>query len=600
METIAFRDVSFTYPQEKKAALNHITFSVTQSEFVVVCGTSGSGKTTLLRHMKKNLMPFGSGSGEILYAGSEIEKQSDRISAEEIGYVMQNPDNQIVTDTVWKELAFGMESIGLPKRMIRRRTAEMAEYFGIGDWFRKNVWELSGGQKQLMNLAAVMTMQPKLLVLDEPTAQLDPIAAGHFLETLRKINLDFGTTIILSEHRLEESFPLADRVLVMQNGQLVADGKPEAFGDIFMHQGDINIYEYLPASMHIYSGIQKSLVDQKNDVLLKKCPVTVRDARIWLEDLVSIMKNTDRPNMVPNNYGDIAEKDTTLKNHQNDMVNAESAVGYKGTKKNKTSFFGRRSEDEHEVLSARNLHYRYGRQEQDILNDVSMSLEEGRIYALMGGNGAGKSTLLKILCGNLRPYAGKVVTKKRISALPQNPLAVFTELSVEEELAEVFTGITGKGLSQDVIINRVEDMLNFMELEECRKRNPYDLSGGQQQKLAIGKVLLTEPDIILLDEPTKGIDPAFKKLLGRLMKKLTQQKKTILMVSHDIDFCAEYADECALLFDHTIITQAPVREFFCENNFYTTAANRISRNVLPGCVTAEQVVEAFKREVCNE
>ena len=238
MEALAFRHVEFTYPNTDKKALDDVSFAVRTSEFIVICGKSGCGKSTLLRHMKKNMMPYGDRQGEILYEGHDLAELDNRVSAAEIGFVQQNPENQIVTDKVWHELSFGLESLGVSNQEIRRRVAEMASFFGIQSWFRRDVYELSGGQKQLLNLASIMAMQPKVLVLDEPTSQLDPIAATEFLETLAKINRELGTTIILSEHRLEEVFPMADRVMVMEEGKVTAFDTIDVVGRFLSGQGE--------------------------------------------------------------------------------------------------------------------------------------------------------------------------------------------------------------------------------------------------------------------------------------------------------------------------------------------------------------------------
>ena len=236
METIRLDYVNFSYPLSEKPALRDVTFTIQPSQFIVLCGKSGCGKSTLLRQLKKNLIPYGRLEGQVLYCGERVDELPDRKSAEEIGFVQQNPDNQIVTDKVWHELAFGLESLGLSNSAIKRRVAEMASYFGIQGWFRKNVSELSGGQKQLLNLASIMAMQPKLLILDEPASQLDPIAASEFLQTVYKINRDLGTTVLISEHRLEEVFPMADKVMVMDEGKLIAFAEPERIGEFLSGQ----------------------------------------------------------------------------------------------------------------------------------------------------------------------------------------------------------------------------------------------------------------------------------------------------------------------------------------------------------------------------
>ena len=236
MALLEVKNLSFTYPRqpkdtmEAKPALSGVSLDIRRGEFMVLCGASGCGKSTLLRLLKRELAPKGEKSGEIFFCGKEQSELSEREAACEIGYVLQNPENQIVTDKVWHELAFGLENMGVPTPVIRRRVAEMACFFGIDYWFRKKTTELSGGQKQLLNLASILSMQPKLLILDEPTSQLDPIAASDFIHTLSKINKDLGLTILMTEHRLEEVFPLADRVAVMDQGKLLFVETPRKAG----------------------------------------------------------------------------------------------------------------------------------------------------------------------------------------------------------------------------------------------------------------------------------------------------------------------------------------------------------------------------------
>ena len=218
MNLVEVKDFSFSYPECSHKVLEHVNLKIKEGTLNVICGRSGCGKSTLLRQLKTVLAPSGNTSGQILYRGVSLKDTDHRTQSQEIGFVMQNPDNQIVTDKVWHELAFGLESLGCDNATIRLRVAEMASYFGIQQWFFKNVTELSGGQKQLLNLAAVMAMHPSLLILDEPTSQLDPIAASDFLETVKKINRDIGTTVLLTEHRLQDIIHYADRIFVMDEG----------------------------------------------------------------------------------------------------------------------------------------------------------------------------------------------------------------------------------------------------------------------------------------------------------------------------------------------------------------------------------------------
>ena len=271
METFEIRTLTITYPEQARAALEEMSLTVKQGEFLVLCGPSGCGKSTLLRQLKTVLAPHGRRSGEILFEGLPLDELDQREQSQRIGFVQQSPDNQIVTDKVWHELAFGLESLGYDTPTIRRRVAEMASFFGIQTWFYKNVTELSGGQKQLLNLASVMAMQPSVLILDEPTSQLDPIAASDFLATLGKINRELGTTILLTEHRLEEAFPLATRVAVMDGGKLLCTGTPNEVGAILKDAGHA-MFLAMPTSMRVWAAVENGA----------PCPITVREGRDWL------------------------------------------------------------------------------------------------------------------------------------------------------------------------------------------------------------------------------------------------------------------------------------------------------------------------------
>uniref|UniRef100_UPI000375BC7F energy-coupling factor ABC transporter ATP-binding protein n=1 Tax=Ruminococcus flavefaciens TaxID=1265 RepID=UPI000375BC7F len=253
MEILAVRDLSFTYPQCSSAAVKNVSFTLERGDFAVLCGATGSGKSTLLRMLKRELTPLGEKKGSIIFCGTELSQLSDRKAASEVGFVMQNPEQQIVTDKVWHELAFGLENMGTPSDEISRRIAEMASYFGIGDWYDKDTAQLSGGQKQLLNLASVLVMQPKLLILDEPTAQLDPIAAADFISTVRRLADDFSITVIMAEHRLEEVVPICDRLLVMEQGQLIASAPPAEVIAALKSREDILCG--MPAASRLYARL---------------------------------------------------------------------------------------------------------------------------------------------------------------------------------------------------------------------------------------------------------------------------------------------------------------------------------------------------------
>ena len=552
MALFAISDLTFRYPLAERAALQNVSFAIEPGEFILLCGKSGCGKSTLLRHFKTVLTPHGQRDGAILFQDELLEQIPERRQAAEIGYVLQNPDNQIVTDKVWHELAFGLESLGCTSEVIRLRVAEMASFFGIQDWFEKDVATLSGGQKQLLNLASVMVMQPNLLVLDEPTSQLDPIAAGEFLETLAKINRELGTTIFLSEQRLEEVLPLAQRVLVLEDGHLVADGAPGLVGhELFSHGNDM--FCAMPSAMQIAAAC-----NQEEET---SYPVTVCEGRQWLS----------------HHYGKEKLKITEL---------AEKTTPFATTS----------------AICVQEAWFRYEKNGPDVIRDLSFEVKKGQFYAIVGGNGTGKSTALSLITGQNIPYRGNIrllgknlkhYKKKELfshclAMLPQNPQALFVKKTVELDLWEMFQQ---SDLAQEQQEARISEIVDLLDISSLLLQHPYDLSGGEQQRVALAKVLLLEPEILLLDEPTKGLDGHFKKKLADIFMKLRQRGVTILMVSHDIEFCSRYADYCALFFCGSIVTTNRPRAFFAGNRFYTTAANRMSRHLFSNAVTIEDVIE---------
>lgn len=543
MEKIRIEQLNFTYPLSENRALTDISCTINKSEFVVVCGKSGCGKSTLLRHLKKQMMPYGKRSGSVFIDGVEIEDIEERRGVVQVGFIQQNPEAQIVTDKVWHELAFGLENLGLANHVIKRRVAEMANYFGIQTWFRKDVNELSGGQKQLLNLASVMVMQPEVLVLDEPTSQLDPIATSDFLNTLHKINKELGTTIVISEHRLEEIIPVADKVMVMDQSRIVVYDKPEHIGEKLYDEDQAKrhpMFDGMPTVIRVFQSL--------NDI--EGSPLTIRDGRLLLEEKLQNVRQV---------------------NPAQELVEGQ---------KNEIAF------------SLKDLWFKYDKESPFVLRGAALAVEKGQWHCMLGGNGAGKSTVLKALCGAIKIQRGKIKVADacKLAMVPQNPQALFTEITAEEEL---FEG-TLSTLTEEEKIAEVEEMLTIMEIEHLRTSNPYDLSGGEQQRLAIGKVLLTRPDILLLDEPTKGLDPFFKKTLAGIFSALQKRGITIFMVSHDIEFCAEYGQICSMFFDGEIVSADRARPFFAGNSFYTTAANKLLRNWNPQIVTGKEAEEWLK------
>lgn len=535
METFAIRDLTFSYPGQGHRALDGVSLTLGQGEFLVLCGPSGSGKSTLLRQLKTVLTPHGDRTGEISFEGKPLDSYDQRLQSQRIGFVQQSPEDQIVTDKVWHELAFGLESLGLDTPTIRRRVAEMASFFGIQSWFYKDVAQLSGGQKQLLNLASVMAMQPSILILDEPTSQLDPIAAGDFLATLGRINRELGTTILLSEHRLEDALPLADRVAVMDRGRILFAGPPREAGAAL--QGENHpMFLAMPTAMRVWAAAP----DRG-----ERCPITVREGREWLE--LFALRHPLQP----------------LPSEKCHMVFDDSAI------------------------QARELWFRYEKGAPDAVKGLSLTVKHGELLALLGGNGTGKTTTLKLLAGLLKPYRGQLQIQGKVCLLPQEPQALFEKKTLGEDLRSLLESTEMPPEEADAKLTRV---IGLCHLNGLLARHPYDLSGGEQQRSALAKLLLLEPDILLLDEPTKGLDAQFKRELAQLLSALSERGTTVLMVSHDIEFCARYAHRCALFFNGDIVTQATPRAFFSGNSFYTTAANRMGRALSPQAVTPEDLM----------
>ena len=550
MEKIKIRNLTFRYPLAEKPAIQNINIDIDKSDFVVICGRSGCGKSTLLRHLKKQLIPYGEKSGEVYIDGIEIENLDERKSVASTGFILQDPDSQIVTDKVWHELAFGLENLGVPSKVIKRKVAEMANYFGIHRWFERDVSTLSGGQKQILNVASVMVMQPDILILDEPTSQLDPIATSDFLNTIYRINRELGITVIMSEHRLEEVIPMADKVIVMDDGKIAACCSPEELPDrLAAGDGKVKdrMYHGLPSVMRIFG-------DKK--INSERTPMTVREGRLLLEE----------------NFTDI------------DLSKESKNINVDDKDKSVT------------IADLKNLWFKYVKNSDFVLKGLNLEIEKNQFTCVLGGNGSGKSTLLKVISGVLKPQRGKIKISEqiKISAVPQDPKALFTEITAEEELLE---GMRFSDFDDSQKVKKVDEMLKVMEIEHLRRVNPYDMSGGEQQRLAIGKVLLTEPDLLLLDEPTKGLDPFFKKTLAQIFKTLIEGGLTILAVSHDIEFCASYADRCAMFFNGEITSEDEAKAFFAGNNFYTTSANRMFRNIAPEIVTCEEAEDWIKQRI---
>lgn len=549
MEIYRIENLSFSYPLRESKALDDINLIVESGEFISICGKSGSGKSSLIRQLKSVLAPHGKKEGKIYFNGLDLLDLDDRSQASQIGYVLQNPDNQIVTDKVWHELAFGLESLGYDSGTIRLRVAEIASFFGIHNWFHKKVEDLSGGQKQILNLASIMAMQPRVLILDEPTSQLDPVAASDFIETIKKINRELGTTVIITEHRLEEIIPVSDRLVVMDKGKIIGQGRPESVG---RQLKDMNhpMFKSMTSAMQISSELREG----------KEYCITVNDGRNLVDSIFENIGEIKKPRF----------EDEELKNKADDEI----------------------------AVELKNVWFKYDKNLADVIKGMSLRIPKKEIYCILGGNGTGKTTTVSLIGGIHRPYRGKILLNGKdlnkmtdkekytnnLGLLPQDPQLLFLKKTVRLDLEEMLD-------KSEEARRQMEDLIDLLELNKLLDMHPYDLSGGEQQRLALGKVLLLDPKILILDEPTKGLDNFFKNKLAAILAELKNRGVSIIMVSHDVEFCAKYGDTCAMVFDGQVIVEKPTREFFAGNNFYTTSANRIGRHICKEALTIEDVID---------
>ena len=554
MALLSVERLEFRYCGETRPALSDLSFTLEKGDFCLLCGATGSGKSTLLRLLKRELTPGGERTGIIRFRETDLDTVGDREAAAAIGYVSQHPDHQIVTDRVWHELAFGLENLGCPRERMHRRVAETAAFFGMESWFDSRTDELSGGQKQLLNLAAVIAMEPDLLLLDEPTARLDPVAAADFLSAVNRLNRETGLTILMAEHRLEEVLPLANRMMVLDAGRIAGQGSPRS---VCSDSGLSSSHAlYLPASVRLWHAFPSP----------DPCPLSVAEGRQWLEK-----------QLAPST----PEKESCKKEGKEKPARRLFSLSEKKPKHSPSGT----------ALSFREVSFRFSRKEHDVLRSLSLEVEEGEIFCLLGGNGSGKTTALRAAAGLITPWHGEIRLFGRplkdyrsgslyhhgIAMLPQDPRTLFLRMTVREELRDA--GIQDPPFGLEALLDR----------------HPYDLSGGEQQLLGLARVLAAEPRLLLLDEPTNGLDAAWRQRISGVLKDLRRKGLTVLMVTHDTEFAAETADRCAFFFRGGILSPEEPHVFFGEGRYYTTPISRITRDLLPGCLTAEETADALRR-----
>ena len=563
MNALSAMELNFTYPGAEKKALGNISLTLNEGEVLCLCGRTGCGKSTFLRMLKPLIAPHGTLTGQIRFFDKDVKEMTPEEQAGRIGFVMQDPDNQIVTDKVWHELAFGLENLGIPPDMIRLRVAETAGFFGIENWFERNTGELSGGQKQILALASVMVTNPELLILDEPTARLDPVAAGDFLSALEKINREMGTTIVIAEHKLDEVLRLADRIAVLDRGKLILEDKVRGAVQTIIKERN-ELLPVLPMAARAFAAVSQRKVLTDNDPSrgseeVSDAPLDAAEGRAWISSLFE-NESSGAKNASP--IDDIKPVSDNPGTENTGIAVAADRTG----------------------ISIKNVWFRYRKSDPDVIKGLSLKVRRGESIALIGGNGAGKSTLLSLISGTKAAYRGKVRVIGSCSRLPQDPWLLFTEDLVEDDLARKAE------LSRRANVSSETELLKkLFAAEELYGRHPFDLSGGEQQRLALCEVLSTGADIFLLDEPTKGLDSGYKNVLIDVIAALRKKGKTVVTVSHDTEFSLRAANRCLMMFQGDIIADGRAREFFSGNSFYTTQINRMARHIWPGALLPEDI-----------
>lgn len=526
MALAALDNYTMKYSLGAEPALRGINMDIREGELLVVCGPSGCGKTTLLLCLKEEISPPGQITGSL----------SVSIPSGDIAIVFQNPEIQLVTSSVINDLTFHMENIGMDNTAMKRRMAETIGFFGIEGLLHKSPQQLSGGQKQLIALCSAMMTQPRLLLMDEPVSQLDPIAAKELMENVQRINEELGVTVVMTEHRLDDVVTIAHRIAMLDGGCLRYIGTPQQVAREVWKSGDRNACCFIPsipkAALTISGGEGTAFTPRQfQQAFLKEGEI----------------------------QDDKAEKDI----EKNSFVNNSK------------------------IVEAKSVLYKYPSGSDYVLKNLDMALYEREFVCLMGGNGSGKSTLLKAIAGIIRPYMGSLrISCRKLAYMPQNLYAFFLSDTVGEELKRARL----EAPEDEAYYNRLVEALKLRPVFE---RHPYDISGGEQQKTVLAAILLGKPDLILLDEPTKGLDPASKIVAAELLK---ESGAAILAATHDLEFAAGCAQRCMMLFDGDIAFHKPPREFFSGNRYYTTSIVKAAGRLHKNAVSYEDVIKIWKIE----
>ena len=531
---IKIRDLTFYYGDASRPALQDVNLDIEDGEFVLVTGPSGCGKTSLCRCLNGLIPHFYGGeiAGGLEVQGLDVMRHTTRELATRVGMVFQDPENQLVSMDVQREVAFGLENLAFPRDVMAKRVEEALDTLGISGLRHRQVHELSGGEKQKVVISSVLALHPDVLVLDEPTSELDPKGAEDVLSIVRRLNDELGITVILVEHRLDRVVHLVDRMIVMDEGKIIADGNPRAV----LSNGDItSIGAGVPPIVRIVQRLRD------NGVNVDNIPLTVKEGRSMLKDIF------------------MGARGGTLSQ-------AESA------------------DNGRPVIEIDKLWHAYP-EGITALKNVSLRICEGEFVAVMGRNASGKTTLVKHINGLLQPTKGKVIVSgidtrratiaqlsRKVGFIFQNPNDHIFADTVEEEIAFILKNL---GFDSGEIAARIDEMLEMFALKEFRKRYPRSLSGGERQRVAMASVLVARPRVLILDEPTRGMDYRLKSELMRFLNGYREKGNTVVLVTHDVETVAEHADRVVLLSEGGVVVDGNKRDVLSRALFFSPQINRL-------------------------
>lgn len=521
LEIVNIHNVTFNYTDSSKSAIEDINLKINEGEFVLITGPSGCGKSTLIRLINGIIPDYYGGTikGEVFLQGNNIVNIDRHSIVKMVGMVYQHPEKQIILQDVEREIAFGLENFNTEINTMKRNVAEAISLLGINGIRDKQTAKISGGEKQRVAIAAIAAMDPEIILLDEPISQLDPIGAEEVLNYIKKLNCDMGKTIVLVEQRLDKCFSMADRIIFMENGRIINEGTPHNIPK------EINKKHHIPNLTYIFKSAG-----------YEKLPIDVKEARKIV----------------------MSKSISTIDKQKKSLSNV--------------------------VVEVKKLNFGYEKR-VSTLKDINLTIRKGEILCVMGENGAGKSTLFKIIAGLINNYTGKVYIEgknasamddveriKKVGYLSQNPNDYFGRKTVFEEV-----GYTLKNIDE-YSSERVNEVLNLMNITHLKDRNPRDLSGGEKQRTAIACTLVANPDILVLDEPTRGMDSIAKDNLGNIIRELASRGKSIVIITHDADFAGDYGDTVNLMFDGEIVARGDAESILCDSAYYSPQVSRVFKN----------------------